>query len=141
MLFFTIALLVAADPVDCPPKGTAMGDRLRVAGEICKDDVVEQAANRRASANFASRGNQFADRALPVTMQAAIRRKMDDVLLDGASARYRWPLWKHPDIYCFQVNAKNRMGGYVGWDTYAVTILPGGKVGDPTEPYDCPNIG
>lgn len=32
------------------------------------------------------------------------------------------------DIYCGEINAKNRMGGYVGWKPFRVSVFKDGKV-------------
>lgn len=56
-----------------------------------------------------------------------IIKQVKDKLLDGESARWRWP--KHVaafGMYCGFVNAKNRMGAYTGFTPFMVF----GGVGD-----------
>ena len=55
----------------------------------------------------------------------AIKAFVADKLYDGESARWRWPLAREPAGYCGWVNAKNRMGAYVGWRLYYVFYLSG----------------
>ncbi len=124
-MFPLIALAIAMQaPIeDCPPRGSAARDRLTNAGVQCADDVREEAAEQRKAAALIKRGRDFKDRVPPPSLQAKVRRFMDrEVLLDGLSARYEFPPWKHPHFYCFRVNAKNSMGAYTGWTDYGVVI-------------------
>jgi hypothetical protein len=67
----------------------------------------------------------------PYSLSPANKRdivaQVKDKLLDGESARWRWP--KHVaefGLYCGFVNAKNRMGAYTGFTPFMVL----GGVGD-----------
>lgn len=67
----------------------------------------------------------------PYSLSPASKRdiiaQVKDKLLDGESARWRWP--KHVaefGLYCGFVNAKNRMGAYTGFTPFMVL----GGVGD-----------
>lgn len=52
-------------------------------------------------------------------MKSAIMQAADAKLIDGASARYKWPNEDRGGVvYCGWVNAKNRMGGYTGWSPF-----------------------
>lgn len=144
MLFTALTILSAAlsEPMtDCPPRGSAMRDRLIAAGERCADDVRDEqiaAARRRA---HVQRGVSFKDRPLPAATQSQIRRMMDrEVLFDGLTARYEFPVWKHPDIYCFRVNAKNRLGAYTGWSDFAVALGPGGVLNGLADDSECDSL-
>ncbi len=84
-------------------------------------------------------------------VQTAVARD----LIDPDSARFRDPyaakttltkadVTKNVTVVCGEVNAKNRMGGYVGFEPYAV-IIENGKVakkqiGAGVE-FDCQRIG
>ncbi|MEN2787581.1 hypothetical protein ACFOKI_02820 [Sphingomonas qilianensis] len=49
-------------------------------------------------------------------MRLAIKAKLSDQLLDGASARFRWPKADRNNVaYCGFVNAKNSYGAYIGF--------------------------
>ncbi len=132
MLMLTLLALAAAaqdtdnEPVECPPSlKTAWVN----AGVICLDDIRAREQEQADLNAFIGRGRAFKDRALPPAAQGQIRRKMDrEILIDGASARYQFPLWRHPEFYCFTVNAKNRFGAYTGWSEFVVALGPGGKV-------------
>lgn len=70
-------------------------------------------------------------RASPYSLTPANRREIivqiKDNLIDGDSARWRWP--KHAEkfgLYCGFVNAKNRMGAYTGFAPFMVL----GGIGD-----------
>ena len=62
--------------------------------------------------------------ALTAAQQATIKAYFDADLLDGASARWKWPALskEKPGIYCGWVNAKNRMGAYTGWQPFYVSF-------------------
>lgn len=100
----TMLLLLAAEPVDCPPVGSVMRDRMKIAGEICRDDPPPP----KPAAPFKAR---------PITAseKAEIMREADKLLFDGPSARWQWGERKSAHLYCGMVNAKNRLGAYVGW--------------------------
>lgn len=59
------------------------------------------------------------------TLQRSIKSHFDAELLDGLSARWKWPAQRSPTMYCGWVNAKNRMGAYTGWTPFAVLIEKG----------------
>lgn len=72
-----------------------------------------------------------ADRTEPYALSARAKtdiiRQVKDTLIDGESARWRWPLHQ-PEwgVYCGFVNSKNRMGAYVGF----VPFFVAGGIGD-----------
>lgn len=59
--------------------------------------------------------------------QAEIKRYFDAELLDGPSARWKWPARVSKGSYCGWVNAKNRMGAYTGWKPFYFIKLDNGK--------------
>ena len=65
---------------------------------------------------------------IPTTKQALIKAHFDNVLLDGLTARWKWQLQRHPQVYCGWVNGKNRLGAYSGWKPYYVVFGKSGKV-------------
>lgn len=59
--------------------------------------------------------------ALTTRNKADIVRQVRDKLIDGESARWRWPLHQTEfGTYCGWVNAKNRLGAYTGWTPFMV---------------------
>ncbi len=69
--------------------------------------------------------------------QAALRpiaeKAIADQMLDPESTRFRWidlpgPSLPGDAMECGQVNAKNTMGGYVGYRWFFVQIVSGGVV-------------
>lgn len=64
---------------------------------------------------------------LSPALQRSIRNHFDTVLLDGPSARWKWPAAKNGKLYCGWVNAKNTMGAYTGWTPFYV-IVEGSQV-------------
>ncbi|WP_145923464.1 hypothetical protein [Sphingopyxis macrogoltabida] len=131
--------LLAAEPIDCPPAGSAARDRLTRAGEICRDDKERLDKLAAENRNFQQRGIAFKDRPLPATLQGQIRALMDRYLRDEPATRYRWPAWKHPDLYCFEANGKNAFGAYAGWETYAVSITKG-RVSELADSSECDGL-
>lgn len=108
-------LLAVAEPVECPPKGTAARDRMKLAGELCNDEPLPKpAAPLKASP-------PFKERPLTAAEKAAIIKAADLVLFDGVSARWQWGPRKSDFAYCGQVNAKNRFGAYAGWAPFYFT--------------------
>ena len=65
---------------------------------------------------------------ISLVKQALIKAHFDNALLDGTSARWKWQLQRHPQVYCGWVNAKNRLGAYSGWKPYYVMFGKTGKV-------------
>lgn len=69
----------------------------------------------------------------PSNYKAEIISKLDDQLIDGASVRVKWDtepfqMGKGPHrryFIKFRVNAKNRLGGYVGWQPYSADFVNG----------------
>jgi hypothetical protein len=62
-------------------------------------------------------------------LQARIKRYFDADLLDGASARWKWPTHNFPNgLYCGWVNAKNRIGAFTGWQGFYVLIGDKGEI-------------
>jgi hypothetical protein len=55
---------------------------------------------------------------------------MDADLIDGANARWMWPVQRAGgSIYCGWINAPNRMGGYTGWQPFGV-VFAGNRSND-----------
>lgn len=69
-------------------------------------------------------------RPLSKTEQAVVKDAMGDVMFDPDSALYQFkPFVSGSNIVCGKINAKNRMGGYVGYRTFAVEVtLKAGRV-------------
>lgn len=44
-------------------------------------------------------------------------------LIDEDSAKFKFPLKQDDKIYCGQVNAKNKFGGYIGYSAFKVMLL------------------
>lgn len=123
---------------DCPPRGSIYRERMIAAGERCADDVRDQEIEQKQAEDLIKRGRDFKDRPAPPALQSRVKLFMDrEVLLDGLSARYQFPPWRHPDFYCFQVNAKNSMGAYTGWTDYGVVIGSDGKTLQLFDAEDC----
>lgn len=139
MLFSMLLALAAAEPIDCPPVGSAARDRLKSAGEICRDDQERTDKLVAEGRKFRERGAAFKDRPFPAEMRTQVRAVMNQDLRDGPTARYQWLAWKHPDVYCFEVNGKNAFGAYSGWSTYAVNISKG-RVTGVAEMIDCDEV-
>lgn len=83
------------------------------------------------SALICAAPSHAADRTEPYPLSARAKadiiRQVKDSLLDGESARWRWPLHQPKwGFYCGFVNSKNRMGAYVGFVPFYVS----GGVGD-----------
>lgn len=142
-MFLMMMAMLADEPINCPPAGTAARDRLQNAGVICSDDpnwkpphIARTEAILAENRRFRQRGADFPDRPFPASMQARVRAFMESRLRDAPATRYKWPLWKHPDVYCFEVNGKNAFGGYTGWKTHVVSVV-GNKIADPPEYTDC----
>lgn len=59
----------------------------------------------------------------PATDQTFVqaRQALDETLLDYTSARFR-NVTAHELVVCGKVNSKNRMGAYVGWTDFAVSL-------------------
>lgn len=124
LISFAIVALAMA-PIDCPPVGTAARDRLKAAGEICKDDPKSTAP---------AKAKKFVERPLTAAEKAAIIKKADTVLFDGPAARWQWGPKKSDFVYCGMVNGKNRMGAYIGWQPFYYT--PSGSFEIVTGPED-----
>lgn len=78
-------------------------------------------------------GTASAEPAPAVVTKAAeeARAALDSRLLDYPSARFRG-VTAHVAgkavTFCGQVNAKNRSGGYVGWEAFGVFVADGASV-------------
>lgn len=83
-----------------------------------------------------------AERPLKPAEAAAIKHTIEAQLVDPASAQFRMgPLRPASEYYCGLVNAKNRMGGYNGFEPFMVrfnpdrtikaSLLPGSTGGGP----------
>lgn len=70
---------------------------------------------------------QATDAPPPPALQAKIKRHFDADLLDGPSARWKWPAMRKSakGLYCGWVNAKNKLGAYTGWKPFYVFEVNG----------------
>ncbi|MBD1590173.1 hypothetical protein [Pseudomonas typographi] len=59
--------------------------------------------------------------------KSKIEEAVKDRLSDPDSAKFKFPPYKGGDVYCGTVNAKNKMGGYVGFSPFQIFVLSGGK--------------
>lgn len=65
------------------------------------------------------------ERPLKAAEKAAITHEIGAKLLDPASAQFRMgPIRPASEYYCGLVNAKNRMGGYNGFEPFLVRYNP-----------------
>lgn len=64
---------------------------------------------------------------LPEAARVAVIKSLKDQMLDGETARWRWPDQIPGDWYCGFVNAKNRFGAYVGFRPYMTMLMQGSK--------------
>lgn len=106
---------VCADPDEFIPANR----RALLGGEPCKR-YVEKTRDGPAAAQGRSK--------VPVSKarQQAVRTYFGAALVDAPSARWRWPNQERDrDFYCVWINAKNRMGGYTGWEIHAVQFRDG----------------
>ena len=61
----------------------------------------------------------------PRQLRAGIQNKLDEQLLDGASARFKWlPLKNSKGFYCGLLNAKNYLGAYTGFKPFLAEFDP-----------------
>jgi hypothetical protein len=66
-----------------------------------------------------------AERALRAAEETAIKHAIEAQLVDPASAQFRMgPIRTASEYYCGLVNAKNRMGGYNGFEPFMVRFNP-----------------
>lgn len=66
-----------------------------------------------------------AERALRAAEETAIKHAIEAQLVDPASAQFRMgPIRTVSEYYCGLVNAKNRMGGYNGFEPFMVRFNP-----------------
>jgi hypothetical protein len=76
----------------------------------------------------AATGDRSAPYPLTPRQKADIVRQLKDKLLDGESARWRWPLHQPAwGLYCGWYNAKNSYGAFVGWQPF---LAAGGQGSD-----------
>lgn len=109
----TAFLLVQVACLD-PDSSTSSGKRDLAAGMPC---LKEKPNPRDIPGNLV---------AVTPAEQSAIKAYFDATLLDGPSARWRFPRRvKSERSYCGFVNAKNRMGAYTGWAPFIVTLERG----------------
>jgi len=84
-----------------------------------------------------------AERPLKASEAAAIKHSIEAQLIDPSSAQFRMgPIRPASEFYCGLVNAKNRMGGYNGFEpfmvrfnsdrTIKIAVMPGSAGGGPT---------
>ena len=83
------------------------------------------------------------ERPLKASEAAAIKHSIEAQLVDPSSAQFRMgPIRPASEYYCGLVNAKNRMGGYNGFEpfmvrfnpdrTIKIAVTPGSAGGGPT---------
>lgn len=66
-----------------------------------------------------------AERVLGAAEETAIKHAIEAQLVDPASAQFRMgPIRPASEYYCGLVNAKNRMGGYNGFEPFMVRFNP-----------------
>jgi hypothetical protein len=66
-----------------------------------------------------------AERPLKTAEAAAIKHAIETQLVDPASAQFRMgPIRPASEYYCGLINAKNRMGGYNGFEPFMVRFNP-----------------
>lgn len=57
----------------------------------------------------------------------AVKKETDQILLDYSTARFRDVRLASSDrTLCGEVNSKNRLGAYVGWQRFSAAESPGG---------------
>lgn len=66
--------------------------------------------------------------ALSPPLKAEVTRAVEAQLVDPGSAQFKLGPVKSTDRYCGFVNAKNRMGGYNGFEPFLVHFNPDGSV-------------
>ncbi|WP_049273158.1 hypothetical protein [Pseudomonas putida] len=57
-------------------------------------------------------------------IEAAVKER----LVDADSAKFKFPKYSGGSVYCGQVNAKNRMGGYAGFAVFQTMILSSSSI-------------
>lgn len=65
------------------------------------------------------------DRAVSTREQARVKAHFDKELFDGPSARWQFDGVKGGSLICGTVNAKNRLGAYVGWNGFIYDLKDG----------------
>lgn len=87
-----------------------------------------------------------AERPLEAAEAAAIKHAIEAQLVDPASAQFRMgPIRPSSEYYCGLVNAKNRMGGYNGFEPFMVRFNPDRTIkiallpGAATGPFGAPS--
>lgn len=119
MLSAILLLFVSNEPVDCPPRNTLARQEAWYPGKICKDDVDRAKLEADRIEKLRVPPPQTPPAPLSAAAKTQIQQKLDLILKDGASARFLWQTRLHADFYCGFVNAKNSMGGYVGWNLFS----------------------
>jgi len=66
----------------------------------------------------AATGKQFSSQ-----QKASIEQVIRDQLSDPDSAKFKFPAFLGGQVYCGEVNAKNKMGGYNGFAPFQVFVL------------------
>ena len=66
----------------------------------------------------AATGKQFS-----AQQKASIEQAVRDQLSDPDSAKFKLPAFLGGQVYCGEVNAKNKMGGYNGFAPFQVFVL------------------
>lgn len=113
MPILMVLALLGATPIECPPAGSAARDRLKAAGEVCKDEQGLAPSTTR---------KHFAPRPMSEAAKAAIIATIEPKMLDARSARFIWPKQRDARLYCGFINAKNSYGGYAGYKPFAAIM-------------------
>lgn len=93
--------------MECFPPDTVTGRRQIRLGQCRDPDAPPPVADRQPSA----------------AEQQKAKTAFDIIAYDGPSARWRFELVKSGKLVCGYVNAKNRMGGYVGWTPFIFDLI------------------
>ena len=110
MLELLAPLLMQAATADCPSENDATGRyRIRWGETSCEELAAKKIKPRK----------------ITPAEQRRIIGHFDNILVDGPSARWRWGNVVRGHIACFDINSKNRMGGYSGWSKYSYDLKTG----------------
>ncbi len=131
-----LALLLAQAQMETVTVGCADPNDQIMAGQMELEDGVACRRPRTITRERAASGGP-----LSAARQQSIRRTMDALLVDGPGSRWLWvPQSGRGDLYCGWTNARNRMGGYTGWQMFVVifegnrsTVVSSAALLDPEE--------
>lgn len=104
-MLLTASLLFLA-PVECFPPDTVTGQRQIRIGECPDPDKPPPPPDRAPTASEQNRA----------------KAAFDLVAFDGPSARWRFEVTRKGYLVCGYVNAKNRLGAYVGWTPFTYDL-------------------